>query len=154
SERGEQGGRMNCERAAEFVSALHDRERIPREAAEHLGECATCHARLADYARIAADLRRTARLDGAPNRARVAEEREVQAMARAGGWWKRGWATMRIPRIAFVAMILLILTLSVGIALVRARPNPNDHVLWLGVKLPPDGKVFHVALATDGAPGS
>ena len=145
---------MNCESAAEFVSALHDGERIPRDAAEHLGECATCRDQLADYAWIAADMRRMASLEHATVHTRVWEARPAETSSSKMRWQTSGWATMRIPRIAFVAMILLILTLSGGIALVRARPNQNDNVLWLGVKLPPDGKVFHVALAANGTPGS
>ena len=58
---------MRCEEAAEFVSALCDSERIPREAAEHIGECEKCRAWLQDYAMLGAELRRTASLDSPKN---------------------------------------------------------------------------------------
>jgi len=48
---------MKCEDAAEFVSALYDGERIPREAAEHLGECETCQGRMETYSRMSAEMR-------------------------------------------------------------------------------------------------
>jgi hypothetical protein len=38
--------------------------------------------------------------------------------------------------------------------LVRARPNSTGSILWLAVRLPGDGKVLHMALATGGESGS
>jgi predicted anti-sigma-YlaC factor YlaD len=55
---------MRCEDAEEFVSALCDGERIPREAAEHIGECEKCRTWLQDYAMLGAELRRTASFGG------------------------------------------------------------------------------------------
>ena len=40
---------MICTEAAEFVSALCDGEIIPPSAAEHIGGCSSCKARLSDY---------------------------------------------------------------------------------------------------------
>jgi hypothetical protein len=50
-------------------------------------------------------------------------------------------------------MLAAIFLLSGGLVLVRARSNPTGSLLWLAVKLPPDGAVMHVALPTDGEPG-
>ncbi len=54
---------MKCEEAAEFVSALCDGEKIPRAAAEHVGECDVCATRLTEYAEMGAELRRVASLE-------------------------------------------------------------------------------------------
>jgi negative regulator of sigma E activity len=58
---------MTCQDAVDFVSALCDGERIPREAAEHIGQCDDCRARLQDYAILGAELRRTASLHSPEN---------------------------------------------------------------------------------------
>jgi hypothetical protein len=141
---------MRCIDAAKYVSVLHDGGKIPREAAEHLGTCEECAERLAAYSTIGAELRRAASLAEpleVPNR-----EWEVQARPRSSGWGMVR-QSMRIPRFAFALMVAIILLLSGGL-LVRAKPNETGSVLWLAVKLPPDGKVFHVAVATDGEPNS
>jgi len=53
---------MKCEDTAEFVSALCDGEKIPREAAEHIGECEACRTRLNAYSAMGTELRRLASL--------------------------------------------------------------------------------------------
>ena len=65
----EAGGNMNCEKAAESISALCDGERIPREVAEHLGACEECKARLNEYLQMSAELKRVA-IVAAPQRLR------------------------------------------------------------------------------------
>jgi len=139
---------MKCNEVAEFISALYDGEKIPREAAEHLGACDDCSGRLAAYAAIGAELRRAASL-GVPTdvKDRTWENRKTS-------WWQKSRESMRIPRLAFASMLVAIFLLSGGLVLVRARPNSAGSVLWLAVKLPPDGKVLHMALATDGEPDS
>ena len=142
---------MRCEDTAAFVSALYDGEKIPREIAEHLGTCETCAGRLASYSAIGAELRRIASL-GEPidlKRGVWEERRAVQS-----SWWRKGRESIRIPRFAFASMLAAIILLSGGLVMVRARANAAGPVLWLATKLPPDGKVFHLALATDGPPGS
>lgn len=142
---------MKCNEMAEFISALYDGEKIPREAAEHLGACDECGGRLAAYSAIGAELRRVASL-GEPTdvRERTWEDRK----ALRSSWWRKSRESMRIPRLAVAAMLAAIFLLSGGLVLVGARPNSTGSVLWLAVRLPPDGKVLHIALATDGAPGS
>ena len=142
---------MRCEDAAAFVSALHDREKIPREVAEHLGACESCAARLATYSAIGAELRRVASLGEQVDLKGGAWQ---QRQAVQSSWWRKSRESIRIPRFAFASMLAAIVLLSGGLVMVRARPNAAGQVLWLASKLPPDGKVFHSALATDGPPGS
>jgi hypothetical protein len=141
---------MKCNEVAEFISALYDGEKIPREAAEHLGVCDECGRRLADYSAIGAELRRAASL-GEPTsvKDRTWEDRK----ALRSGWWRKTQESMRIPRLVFASMLAAIFLLSGGLVLVRARPYPTGSLLWLAVKLPPDGAIMHVALPTDGEPG-
>jgi hypothetical protein len=142
---------MKCNEVAEFISALYDGEKIPPEAAEHLGVCDECGGRLAAYSAIGAELRRVASLSEPTDvKNRTWEDKRALRL----GWWRKSRETMRIPRFAFAVMLAAIFLLSGGLVLVRARPNSTGSVLWLAVKLPPDGKVLHIALATDGGPGS
>jgi hypothetical protein len=140
---------MKCNEVAEFISALYDGEKIPREAAEHLGICDEC-GRLADYSAIGAELRRAASLSEPTN---VKDRTWENRKALRSGWWRKSRESMRIPRLAFASMLAVIFLLCGGLVLVRARPNPTGSVLWLAVTLPPDGAVMHVALPTDGEPG-
>jgi hypothetical protein len=142
---------MKCNEVAEFISALYDGEKIPREATEHLEVCDACGGRLAAYSVIGAELRREASLGGPTD---VKNRTWEAKKALRPGWWRKSLESMRMPRLAFAAMLAAIFLLSGGLVLVRARPNSTGLVLWLEVKLPPDGKVLHIALATNGAPGS
>lgn len=135
---------MRCEHAEEFVSALCDGERIPREAAEHIGECEKCRARLRDYAMLGAELRRTASLNS-PKSVPAGEHLLTSATTLAKRtlgkrsfevWWKKGGAAMRIPRFAFVLMLLLIVGLSSGLVVVRARSNAQGPVLLVTLRVP------------------
>jgi hypothetical protein len=142
---------MKCDSAAEFISALYDGERIPREAAEHLGGCDECRSRLAAYSAISAELRRAASLLE-PTEI-VGRQWEPRQKVNSS-WWTKSRESMRIPRFAFALMLVAIFLLSGGLVRLRARPNQTGSVLWLAVKFPPDDKVFHVAIATDGKPES
>src|SRR5882762_2359353 len=140
---------MKCEEAAELVSALCDGEIIPREAAKHIGECEACRARLNGYSPMGAELRLVASLG---------EQREVKAGSWAKeqrvrlNWWRKGRATMRIPRFAFGLMMGLILLLSGGLVLVRARTGMGGPVLVLTFKLPPQGRMSRCVITTDSNP--
>jgi hypothetical protein len=140
---------MRCEDAAEFVSALYDGARIPREAAEHLGTCKVCQESMSAYATLGAEMRRAASLEETATKARSWEKQE----STQSSWWRKSRETMRIPRFAFALMLAAIFLLSGGLVLVRARPGAGGSVLWLVAKLP-DGKGFHCPLDTDGEPGS
>lgn len=119
---------MKCEEAQEFVSRLCDGQVVPREAAEHVGACQECRERLDEYLRIGAEMRRLASL-------------EQQETIRAGAWerarrvrrveWWRGARTMRIPRFAFVSMLVLILVSSSGFVLAVMGQYPDRRpIIW------------------------
>src|SRR5436305_3596813 len=116
----EKGGFMKCEEAAEFVSALCDGELVPRDMAGHIGECGSCRSRLNAYLGIGAELRRLASLEQ-PLTMRVSAWNRDQKPGFWLNWWKIRSKTMRIPKLAFGAMIGLIFLLSGGLVLVRAR---------------------------------
>ena len=109
---------MNCDLAEEYVSALCDGQKIPQVAAEHIGKCRRCQLELNEYAAIGAELRRLASLDES---APVAEIDWRLESAKRIGWWRRGLATMKIPRMTFGAMLIAIVALSTGLVMVRAR---------------------------------
>ncbi len=138
---------MKCEDASEFVSALCDGEGIPKEAAEHIGECEECRARLNAYSAMGTELRRVASLQ---------EQTEVKAgswekVTRAQpNWWQKGSTTMRIPRFAFASMLGMILLLSGGLVLVRARTAVAGPVFVLTYKIPADGRVGRCTMVTGG----
>jgi hypothetical protein len=140
---------MKCEGAAELVSVLCDGETIPREVAEHIGECEACRARLNAYSTMGAELRRVASLE---------EQREVKAGSWEKAervrlnWWQKGRTTMRIPRLAFALMLGMILLLSGGLVLVRARTGTGGPALVLTYKIPPDGRTARCTITTDGNP--
>jgi hypothetical protein len=137
------GARMKCEDAAEFVSALCDGERIPREAAEHIGECEVCRARLNAYSAMGTELRRVASLQ-APTEVKAGSWEKIQKAHLA--WRQKASTSMRIPRFAFASMLGIILLLSGGIVLVRARTAVTGPVLVLTFKVPRDGSVGHCTI--------
>jgi hypothetical protein len=123
---------MKCEEAAEFVSALCDGERIPREMAEHIGTCETCRARLNAYSVMGAELRRVASLEE-QGEAKVGSWEGKQRIRL--NWWQRGTQTMRIPLFAFALMLVVITVLSAGLLIVHARAGGRAY-LDLKVKVP------------------
>jgi hypothetical protein len=134
---------MKCEEAAEFVSALCDGETIPRAAAEHVGECEVCHARLKEYAEIGAEMRRVASLEPMEQaRVRAWEERESVGST----WWWKGWETMRIPKFVFALLLVAIVALGSSLVMVKARAHTQGAVLMFTVKTA-DGKTVSCALS-------
>jgi hypothetical protein len=138
---------MKCENAAEFVSALSDGERIPREAAEHIGECELCRKRLNTYSAMATELRLIANLEE-QTEVKVASWEKVSKAKLA--WLQKTGTTVRIPRFAFASMLGAILLLSGGLVLVRARTATAGPVLVLTYKVPPDGRVGRCTIVTGG----
>lgn len=138
---------MKCEDAAEFVSALCDRERIPREAAEHIGECKECRARLNAYLAMGTELRRVASLQ---EQAELKAGSWEKAPRTSLTWWQKARTTMRIPRFAFASMLGMILLLSGGLVLVRARTAVGGPVLVLTYKVPPDARVGRCTIIAGG----
>lgn len=122
---------MTCEEAAEFVSALCDGKVIPAAAAEHIGKCAACDARLKEYAGMGAELRRMSSLQ-------VVEEVKVPVWGKVQrttpNWWEKGWETMRIPRFAFALLLAAVVVLGSSLAVVKVRAHTQGSVLMLTAK--------------------
>src|SRR5215471_469556 len=136
---------MNCEQAAEFVSALFDGEQIPREAAEHIGSCLSCRSHLQEYALVGAELRRAASISFVKT---IPEGRWTTSRPNATSWLTKWRENMRIPRFAFALMLAAILALSGGLALVRARDGRSESVV-LTMKVPPKGQEARCLMRTD-----
>jgi len=136
---------MKCEDAAEFVSALCDGERIPREVAQHIGQCKVCRERLNAYSIMGSELRRMANLE---EQTPLKPESWESVPIAGPGWWRKGGKTMKIPRLAFACMLALIVLLSGGLVLVRARTGQGGSVLLLTHKL--DGVSADCIITTDG----
>ncbi|MFZ0758704.1 MAG: hypothetical protein WAM69_02040, partial [Candidatus Sulfotelmatobacter sp.] len=136
---------MRCEEAAEFVSALCDGEKIPRAAAEHIGACEACRARMKQYAEIGMELRRVASLDS-PEEARARTWGKQQRIK--SNWWAKGWETMRIPRFAFVLLWAAVAVLGSSIVMVKVRAHTQGPVLMLTAK-PAGAGAIRCALSLD-----
>ena len=136
---------MKCEEAAEFVSTLCDGETIPRAAAEHVGECELCRARLKEYAEMGAELRRVASLEPMEQARVRAWEKSQSAVST---WWWKGWETMRIPKLVFALLLVAIVALGSSLAIVKARAHTQRSVLMFTVKTA-DGKTVNCALSLE-----
>jgi hypothetical protein len=107
---------MNCDEVQPFVSALHDGEIVPREAAEHMRNCPACRARLEDYARMDVELRLLA--------SSVPEEAPTQMPhlpERRRRWGHTLTARVLVPRFALGVGLFAILGLSAGLGWMRAQ---------------------------------
>jgi hypothetical protein len=124
---------MRCDDAAEFVSALCDGETIPRAAAEHVGMCASCQARLEEYMEMGAELRLVASL---AIKERVSPRVWSNPRSTFAIWWQKVWGTMRIPRLAFAILIAAIVSLGSTLAVVKARAHSDGTVVVLKVTRP------------------
>ena len=135
---------MICIEAAEFVSALCDGEIIPPTAAEHIGTCPACQGRLRDYLNLGVELRRTASLEQSapvPARTWTRPQNPLTALL------QKGWGTMRIPRLAFAAMIAGIVALACTLAVVKVGANSNGTVVLLNT-MGPNGPLMDCPLST------
>ena len=123
---------MICTEAAEFVSALCDGEIIPPVAAEHIGTCPGCQAQLRDYLAMGVELRRTASLEqSASIPAHTPDHIWTRPQNPLKAFLQKGWGTMRIPRLAFAAMIAGIVALASTLAVVKVGANSNGTVVLL-----------------------
>jgi len=136
---------MTCDQTAGFISQLFDGEVIPREAAIHLDYCPTCRQQLADYSRMSVELRRYASAMPAVKPPKVSWEKNPQ---RSPNVWDLGRQTMRIPRLAFAVMLVVIAVLSTDLVLVRARGN-QPWWFELDIRFPPGGTISSVLSAKD-----
>jgi hypothetical protein len=135
---------MICDDAAEYISALCDGKTIPPPAAQHIGTCPDCQARLSDYLALGVELRRAASLglaDAVPPRVWTRPQNRIAT------WWQKGWGTMRIPRVAFAGLIASILVLASALAVNRARAQNTGTVVLL-TTVGPNGPLADCALST------
>jgi hypothetical protein len=140
---------VNCELVEEYISALCDGQRIPHAAAQHIGTCQRCQSELSEYATIGAELRRLASIDEAVPVARVGWKEET---VKNTDWWQKGFATMKIPRLAFGGMLIAIIALSSGLVMVRARAGAaTARFLELEYRLPPTGTPHICVMRADGS---
>ncbi len=119
---------MRCDEAEEFISALYDGETVPLEAAEHAAHCAHCRELLKSYAETGAALRSYGSLllaQPVPPRTWLTTRRNKTK------WWEKGFQMMRIPRIAFACLLLLLAGLGSRLALVEVRAHEDGSVLML-----------------------
>ena len=139
---------MICTEAAEFVSALCDGEIIPPAAAAHIGACPACQARLHDYLSLGVELRRTASLEqSAPLPARTSDHIRTRPQNPLAAFLQKGWGTMRIPRLAFAAMIAGIIALACTLAVVKVGANTDGTVVLL-TTTGPGGPLMDCPLST------
>jgi hypothetical protein len=124
---------MICDDAAEYISALFDGETIPPAAAQHIAACPECEARLGDYLAMGVELRRTASLGLAEA---VPSRRWTKPQNGVATWWRKGWGTMRIPRVAFAGLIAGILVLGSALAVNKARAQNTGTVVLLNIAGP------------------
>lgn len=122
---------MKCEEAGEFVSAICDGEKIPVSVAQHVDHCEICRCRLQEYTELGAELRLTASLElsGEPELRHWRKEPNVMS-----NWWRRGWETMRIPRLAFAFLLIAVVGLSSNLLIGRVRARTQGKVLMLTAK--------------------
>ena len=133
---------MKCEETAEFVSALCDGHQIPRDAAQHIGQCGPCRARLQKYIAMGVEMRREASLQTQDVADSPHWKSEPQV---APHWWEKGWESMRIPKFAFALLLTVIILLGSGLVVVKARQRTQGSVLMLKIKLP-NGDINRCAL--------
>ncbi|WP_221313386.1 hypothetical protein [Granulicella aggregans] len=114
---------MRCDEVAESVSALYDGEMITHEAAAHIRTCDACAELMEQYTILGATLRRevSLALGNLPSIPRW--ETKTGIFTR---FWRKGWATMRVPRLAFAALVLVVL-LTMGAELKRARVGAESN---------------------------
>ena len=119
---------MRCDEAKEFVSAIYDGETVPPQAAEHMARCADCQELLKGYAEMGATLRSYGSLLIAEP---VLDRTWLTTRKDKTIWWEKSMQMMRIPRIAFACLVLLLVVLGSRLALVEVRAHEDGSVLML-----------------------
>ena len=119
---------MRCDEIKEYISALYDGEAVPREAAEHTAHCAHCRELLKEYAEMGAAVRSCGSLliaEPVPERTWLTTKQDKTTL------WKKGLEMMRIPRIAFACLVLLLVVVGSRLAIVEVRAHEDGSVLML-----------------------
>lgn len=137
---------MKCDEMAEYVSAICDGQTIPREAAEHVGQCEACRTRLNEYLELGAELRRVASLEAVGMRTVTRWQQKPRA---AVGWWGRGWQTMRVPRFAFALLVVTVAVLACSLVVGSVRAHTRGRWLMLMAK-PAEGHTLICPLLATG----
>lgn len=127
---------LNCDEAAEYVSALADGETIPTDAAQHIGACTACQARLNQYLAMGAELRRVASLDMQANIPALPIEKRRTTRS----LWQKGWETMRIPKLVFALLVLAVVALASSLTMVKVGAHSSGSVLMLNVSVSDGGQ--------------
>lgn len=135
---------MKCDEAREFVSAMYDGEILPPQAAEHMAHCEDCQELLKEYAGIGATLRGYGSLLLAEP---VLDRTWLTTRRYKTRWWEKGLQTMRIPRVAFACLVVMLVVLGSRLALVEVRAHEDGSVLLLKLK-PARGESISCALST------
>ena len=122
---------MRCDEVAEYVSAICDGETIPHDAAAHLRECAVCSGLIQEYIVLGVALRREASLEfSAPSTPHW--ETKTGVIYRL---WRKGWGTMRIPRVAFAAIVLMaLIAVGAGWKMIRVGAQGTGSVVLLTIE--------------------
>jgi hypothetical protein len=137
---------MKCEEVVEFVSAICDGQTIPRDAAEHLGQCRSCHTLLSEYAELGAELRCIASLESIRETKANSWEQTPRS---AGSWWRKGWGTVKIPRFAFALLLVAVIALASTMVIGSVRAHTRGRVLMLTAK-PAEGHTLPCTLSVTG----
>ena len=119
---------MRCDQATEFLSAIYDGEIVPSSAAEHTAHCAQCQELLKGYAEMGVALKTYGSLLTAPP---VPARTWLMTKEHKSRWRQKGLQMMRIPRIAFACLVLLLVALGSRLALVEVRAHDDGSVLLL-----------------------
>jgi hypothetical protein len=111
---------MDCLTAEPFVSILYDGEEVPKEAVLHITSCATCRARLREYAAISGEMRVLA--------ASVAQSLPPLPSLAGSLSSRRRWRIalgryVRVPRMALVGCAALLVLISAGWLRTIAQPR-------------------------------
>ena len=135
---------MRCDEARKFISAMYDGETVPPHVVQHTAGCADCRELLKGYAEMGAALRNYgSRLIAEP----VPDRTWLTTGKDQTTWWEKGLQMMRIPRIAFASLLLLLIVLGSRLALVEVRAHEDGSVLLLTLT-PAQGNSVQCFLST------
>jgi hypothetical protein len=122
---------MKCAEAHIHVSALHDGEAVPVEAAQHIRRCTTCRRLLQDFAEMGAEVRLLAsELEGKAETAEIRLHSSLIRRSIGGEMWA---AQVRLPRFAVALGLLLIAGLTAGLVFLEAQGR--NQQLWFRCEL-------------------
>jgi hypothetical protein len=136
---------MTCDQAQPHLSALYDAEPISTEAADHAAHCARCQDQLQQYAQTSAALRSYAsQFISQPAPPRTWLQTATTPPTR---WWEKANQSMRIPRLAFAALVLVLVALSSRLVLVEVHAHDDGSVVLLKLT-PANGEPLSCDLST------